>query len=179
MDNITQIFNAPLFVVMEILEKIGYKSKEMMEWGELIQKRIEQLKIKESEKDNWFKFNIFYYISDNHTKLGSLRVSECNFWLVNSIVFIQSHLLTGIVLIIILYRTNLGSWLGTARTQGKYIRLINIIQSLLRSSWMLNGRYWLMNYRQTNLSRRLIISLNVIIIGFLRSVRSYYVLKII
>ena len=52
MDNITQIFNAPLFVVMEILEKIGYKSKEMMEWGELIQKRIEQLKIKESEKDN-------------------------------------------------------------------------------------------------------------------------------
>jgi uncharacterized membrane protein YGL010W len=36
LDNITQILNAPLFVLVEVMEKMGLRSKEMEEWKILI-----------------------------------------------------------------------------------------------------------------------------------------------
>lgn len=44
LDNITQILNAPLFVLVEVMDKMGLQSKEMEEWKALIEKRVIQFR---------------------------------------------------------------------------------------------------------------------------------------
>jgi uncharacterized membrane protein YGL010W len=50
LDNLTQIFNAPLFVIVEIFEMLGLKSEEMQVWNEQIRKNVEAFRLKSKEK---------------------------------------------------------------------------------------------------------------------------------
>ena len=51
MDNLTQIFNAPLFVIVELLEMIGVRSEETDEWNRLIKARVMQFREGKGIKD--------------------------------------------------------------------------------------------------------------------------------
>jgi len=41
MDNITQIFNAPMFVLIELCELFGLKTKEIESWKVEIEKNVQ------------------------------------------------------------------------------------------------------------------------------------------
>lgn len=46
MDNIWQILSAPLFLVIEVFDLIGLRTKEIEVWKELIEKNVKQLEAK-------------------------------------------------------------------------------------------------------------------------------------
>jgi uncharacterized membrane protein YGL010W len=46
-----QIFNAPLFVLVEIMDKVGLRSKEMEEWNKVIKQQVEEFRKGQSKKE--------------------------------------------------------------------------------------------------------------------------------
>ena len=51
MDNVTQIFNAPMFVLIELFELVGLKTHEIEDWKVEIKKNVEEYRRK-SQKTN-------------------------------------------------------------------------------------------------------------------------------
>ena len=51
LDNLMQIFNAPLFVLVEIMDKVGLRSKEMEEWNKVIKQQVEEFRKGQSKKE--------------------------------------------------------------------------------------------------------------------------------
>lgn len=47
LDNLTQIFSAPLFVFIELLDLVGIRNSEMKEWKKQIEKNVQQFRAKD------------------------------------------------------------------------------------------------------------------------------------
>ena len=50
MDNLVESLSAPLFVLVEIIMKLGYKTAETDYWMELVEKRVAQFREKSKVK---------------------------------------------------------------------------------------------------------------------------------
>lgn len=49
LDNLTQILNAPLFVIVEIFEMLGLRSAEMEQWNAQIEKNVAEFRKKTNQ----------------------------------------------------------------------------------------------------------------------------------